>query len=317
MIVLKRILFAGITFSFSLVFLPNCHHRVQPKEQARKLSEWANDPTFKRNSQYNALINSDIAFHKRASILALKAIAGKVKDHGRSLRFLDLASGTDLPAVPNYLFSQLTPGTITWHYTGVDINKDLASVKSFAFPASVKKQTLLVANAYDLNRQKLPSRSFDVIYSGLNFHHLSAKELTKTINDCYEILEPGGFLVIHDLIRPQGYSRIEKPDDRLFVPEGALEGIRLNPVFAKTNQGANWKTECLECTISSINELGMDEKTKKAILDHVAVNEFPFSFEEYQAVLEAKGFKVQTQGFAEFEPRKLAKFFGLIVAQKV
>lgn len=127
----------------------------------------------------------DKLMHETEFKQALVRQARLAKNH----RVLDLGCGT---ATLTLIIKQSFPNT---EVTGLDGDPKALGIAKEKISRSGLNITLDEGMAFDL---PYPDNSFDRVFSGLLFHHLTREDKERTLKEVYRVLRPGGELHVAD-----------------------------------------------------------------------------------------------------------------------
>lgn len=111
-------------------------------------------------------------------------------------RVLDLASGTGTLVI---WIKQLEP---LLDITGVDIDPAILARAAHKAKSANAAATFTRALSYEL---PYPAAHFDRVVSSLFFHHLSWQDKSRTAQELFRVLKPGGELHVADWGRPANF----------------------------------------------------------------------------------------------------------------
>lgn len=263
---------------------------------------------FNRSGYYRFLLDINVLLHREAAAAATAAMARLLKDRAsdKPVKVLDLACGGWPMAIAGVMgaFPQRV-----FEYTGVDINPDqveLASIQ-FEFPENVGAVRILEGNAWDLGSLGI-SGEYDLIFSGMNFHHGNPTELLYLSAQLRELIAADGLLFSHDVYRPDAQTYRRRPDVN---PDNASESFRLIdaariatadlPFLAFPEDTASgepaWREDYLMRMGRTLIDRGGDPGGTNSTLAHMRQRDYPVSTQEISQILAQAGFSTRVQRY--------------------
>ena len=178
---------------------------------------------------------------------------------------------------------------------------------------------VLNGNAWTLDSLKLGER-FDVVFSGLNFHHATPEELVFLAGELKPLCAADAIILSHDLYRPEATSYVRRP---AIHPDGPIESLELIPGLKSnftqksdhenTGNENNWRDEFLQRYKNHLADLEISKEKASAILKHVSERDYPLSGDEVAHIFSEVGF---TASFKDFRalPHPLGCYLGILWA---
>lgn len=287
------------------------------------LEDWAASGIFSTQGEYDVIVRTNAGCHREAALASLQVLIPwlEAKKHSKPLKMLDIACGTCTPfCVRSFLEGIHQKGIEQPQiYHGIDINQTLAAVQSFDFPAQIREQKLIVGNAYMLHENEDIEPPYDLIFAGLNLHHLSDQELVKVLEDVYEILNEDGLFIVHDVFRPLQEPHSYRPKERRMIEEAAfLENIPQRAVrVTPPREGYHWMQSAAHEILKYLKQYHVPLDQTETVIDHILKNDFPLAFQEFNAILQKIGFKTTCQPLNEMNPdHLLSKYFAVLSGKK-
>lgn len=270
-----------------------------------------NEHVFNAGGFYSFVVRSDALLHSGAVTVGRKVIGESLLTWPKEkpVRILDLACGS-LPVSISDIMAAF--GDYNFEYTGVDINPDQVRLarQEFEFPKNVGAVTIMEGNAWDLDSLGLFGK-FDIVFSGLNFHHAVPEELYFLAWQLQKYLSPDGIIFNHDLYRPhhQAYLKRPKvnphsPDENLaLLSDLVLSQIKM-PDFGIVGQDyivgkSNWRDDFLSKLNSYLLLKGATPENIEVNTPHILGHDFSVSTNELQMIFGRAGFTVQTHDYAQ------------------
>ncbi|MBI4667663.1 MAG: class I SAM-dependent methyltransferase [Elusimicrobia bacterium] len=263
---------------------------------------------FSEGGYYSFIVKNNVVGHREAIAIVSQSVVKWLSPEQQSpIRVLDLACGGE-PLTISCIMSRFNK--IFFDYTGIDINPDQVAMaqRYNGYPANVRNITILQGNAWQLADLKL-DRIYDLIYSGLNFHHATPEELLFLGKSLRPLLAPKGIVINHDIYRPQAVSYLRRPghnpnnkdDVYTLVPPEVLSGIDLSELgIAEHAFGAqpyDWRQDFLKIYKVLLDKLKADQKGVQDILAHMACRDFPVSTDELCRIWSLVGLETEICDF--------------------
>jgi len=263
---------------------------------------------FNRSGYYRFLLDSNVLLHREAVADATEALrpllSGRTPE--RPVNVLDLACGGWPLAIAGVMaaFSEQL-----FEYTGMDINPDQVELAStlFEFPENVRAVRILEGNAWDLEPLGVADK-YDLIFSGMNFHHGNPEELLHLAGQLRGLLAADGLLFSHDVYRPDAQAYRRRPDVN---PDDAAETFRMIgaariaaaklppldlPEDAVSGKPA-WREDYLERMGRTLIARGGDSAGTASTVAHMRQRDFPVSTHEMRQILALAGFSARVRRF--------------------
>ncbi|MBF0104694.1 MAG: class I SAM-dependent methyltransferase [Deltaproteobacteria bacterium] len=185
------------------------------------------EPIFNHNGAYNLVVRKKIMLHREARKSLTRELGNWSRSRGtmaHPARVLDLACG-GTPVTISALMHALPERTFT--YTGVDINADQVrqAKDDWAYPDNVVETTILKGNAW-MPESLGFNQKFDIVFSGMNFHHAVPEELVYLTNQLRPLCADHAILLSHDMYRPESSPYVRRPKKHPTNPSEALELIQ-------------------------------------------------------------------------------------------
>lgn len=209
----------------------------------------------------------------------------------RRLRVLDLACGGQPVTVCELLRRHPECSAEYW---GIDIHPDqVAAARAFTgYPDNVEDITISEGNAW------LPANHvtgpFDLIYSGLNFHHAVPEELVFLAQQLRPLMHPDALLLNHDMYRPTRCRYLRRPADpqRALVPNERLQQITMPCALAPQSAAEfpDWRLELVDSYCQHLARCGADPANIQETRTHILDYDFPVSLPEMAALWESAGY---------------------------
>lgn len=285
------------------------------------------EKVFSQDGHYSFIVEKNVLGHQEAVAHALSALAGwhSTVPTTRSLRLLDLACG-GCPVVVAQLMAHF-PET-EFEYIGVDVNADqVRQVRDRNdYPFNVRSVRIIQENAWLPQSIGLQGQ-FDIVYSGLSFHHAVPEELYFLAGQLKSFLHPHGVVLNHDLYRPSAAPYLRPPakhpdrpqEDHFLVPPEVLQGIGMPdygiPEVRFGEHTTDWRDQFLQKYAEHLRRLGADPEGAADILSHIYCWDFPVSKEEMQRIWTLAGYQVTVSGFDQSD-LPFGAYLGFMVAAK-
>ena len=263
---------------------------------------------FNSSGYYRFLLDSNVLLHREAAAAATATLAPLLQERApdQPVKVLDLACGGWPMAIAGVMAAFPRRA---FEYTGVDINPDQVELAStlFEFPENVRAVRILEGNAWDLRSLGI-SDAYDLIFSGMNFHHGNPAELLYLAAQLRELLAADGLLFSHDVYRPDARAYRRRPDVN---PDNAAESFRLIdaariaaadlplltfPEDADSGEPA-WREDYLMCMGRTLIARGGDPGGTNSTLAHMRQRDYPVSTQEISEILAQAGFSTRVQRY--------------------
>lgn len=263
---------------------------------------------FNRTGYYRFLLDSNVLLHREAAAEAIEALLSVLSERtiDKPLKVLDLACGGWPMAIARVMAAFPERA---FEYTGVDINPDQVEVAStlFEFPENVCAVRILEGNAWDLEPLGVADE-YDLIFSGMNFHHGNPEELLHLAGQLRGLLAADGLLFSHDVYRPDAHAYRRRPDVN---PDDAAESFRLIdavgieavelpaldvPEDAVSGEPA-WREDYLERMERTLIARGGDRGGTASTVSHMRQRDYPVSTQELSRILALAGFSTRVRRF--------------------
>lgn len=273
-----------------------------------------NEELFSKNGFYKFVVQTNMMFHNETKQLGISILKKWINKQpiNHPIRVLDLACG-GLPICITNIISYFDQ--YEFEYTGIDINPDqIKLAESYNFPKNIIKINLKEDNAWDLLPQ-LQNESFDIIFSGMNFHHGTPEELYFVANQLKQILNSDGLILSHDLYRPNQYTYLRRPNTNPNNPSESYEMISKEKLLPIPNLNIketenDWRKELLQSLLNYLKEHNATRSDLDQEYDHVFARDYPVSTNEISNIFKEHGFKSKTHTYDS--NRILKKYFNLI-----
>jgi len=282
---------------------------------------------FDADGFYQFIVESNCILHREGVEYGRQAVEGLVEDlnFDQEVRVLDLACGGNPISICQILSSFKEA---SFSYTGIDINPGqvkLASTK-FEFPANVKHVNIIEGDAWNFP-DSISQSKYNIIFTGLNLHHGSPRELFVLFKRILRILNPNGVFINHDMYRPvdktyiirpeanpkdpsESYLMIPKKDlENEIIPEFKFEGISYSEI-----DKSDWRLEFLDGFSNVLKERGGDEVGIKSACAHVYARDFCLTSNEMKIIADSAGFRSVVRDY-EFSNEPLKKYYATIIAR--
>ncbi len=261
---------------------------------------------FSRSGFYGFLLESNVLLHREAAQAAVEAFRPVVGGYGGApVPILDLACGGWPVAIAEAMAA--FPGAV-FHYTGVDINPDQveSAARQFPFPDNVRHRRIIEGNAWDLDALGLNS-SYPLIFSGMNLHHGSPREVWFLGQQLKTRLCAEGLFFSHDVYRPDNEPYCPRPEfidgasAHLVDPERlASAGV---PAFGSEHTASGldpgWRREYVQRMYRTLIERGADPAGARSTVSHMLDRDYPLSTDEFRNIMESRGFRVQVRRYQD------------------
>lgn len=277
---------------------------------------------FSREGFYSFIVHSNAITHHEAMAIG-KTEVGRwlsARTATSPIKVLDLACGGEPITICRIMAA--FPET-RFEYFGIDINPDqVALAKRFKYPDNVSSVSVIEGSAWDLN--ELDSIGpFDLVFSGLNFHHGVPEELLTVADEIRRLTTDQGMLISHDLYRPKRYSYLRRPDisttgEDLRLLKNVLISDDLDDLIMSSTEvqkdEEDWRQEFIDLESQHLKSLGADEETISGNAKHMWQRDLPVSAEEMCRILDSAGWKTTIHGL-EKSNHPLREFFTVISAR--
>jgi len=275
---------------------------------------------FSEGGYYPFIVNSNSLMHKEAVTLGIKALTYWLKNNPiEHIRVLDLACG-GIPISAIEIMAAFPH--INFEYTGIDINPDqVYHAQSISFPKHVTQVNIIEGNAWNLQGFNEP---FDIIFSGMNFHHGTADELYSLAHQLNDILHKDGFIFSHDEYRPPLAQYILRPSknpqqsDESFrlIEETDLKNIPdldMTPVsFNKETK--DWRSLFIKKIGLYLRQHNAKDEYIEQTQNHIYTRDFPVSVPEISRIFSMANLQAtELQANTEHD---LIDFFAFLVFEK-
>lgn len=275
---------------------------------------------FNSGGAYNLVVRKNVMLHHEAGqalTQVLKNWSQRCGSVNRPLNVLDLACGGS-PVTISALMLALPNRSFI--YTGIDINEDQVrhAKDNWCYPANVVQIDILKGNAWTPATLGLRQK-FDVVFSGLNFHHAVPEELAHLICALRPLCTEQAIVLSHDIYRPDVFAFIRRPH---IHPTDSSESLELIPglPMQQDNQldstplgSGNWRNEFLQRYEKHLVDLGAPSEDARAILKHVSERDFPLSGKEVVQIFSEAGFCPHFQDFSDTD-HPLGQYLGVLWA---
>jgi hypothetical protein len=280
------------------------------------------EKVFSEGGYYSFIIQSNCLMHDESIALGTITVGKWLQKYSgkRSCKLLDLACG-GIPISTIEIMESFPE--IDFRYTGIDINPDQVNHAQTAvdFPANVSSVNIIEGNAWDVGGM---SEKFDIIFSGLNFHHGIVDELYSVACQIDTILNQGGFVFSHDEFRPDDAQYIERP---AVNPEPPFESFRLIekaglefvpelniPSIGFNKDKDDWRSRFIRMLSDYLWDHDVKKEYIKQARDHIFSRDFPVSVSEIKRIFKAVNFE-PTELMPDTE-HELAEYFRFLVFER-
>ena len=269
-----------------------------------------NEQLFKLDGVYYAIVTHNILMHDEATDKGTKLFKRffELRRDNTPIRVLDLACGGTPVSISDMMENV---ENATFSYTGIDIHPDqiACACDLFQFSDNVTEINFFEGNAWDLSGLVLEG-PFDIIFSGLNFHHGTPEELDYLIIQLKALLDDKGVLINHDWYRPDDETYTRRPSQN---PNDKTESYRLVP-REKLNQAvapyanetipfdgthARWRLSFIDGLTESYREKTKDDQGADTLKSHMLERDFPASRKDFSQILTRNGFYHKILGYPD------------------
>jgi ubiquinone/menaquinone biosynthesis C-methylase UbiE len=284
---------------------------------------------FSADGAYAFVVEHNMLAHREAVDIGKRIMrAWLAKKRGNdAVKVLDLAGG----GAPITIASIIAAfSTISFEYTNIDVNPDqIRRAKKYSFSPNVTECHFVEGNAWDLGDCGVED-NFDLVYSGLNFHHATPEELYFLGLQLQKVMSTDGVLLNHDLYRPVRYPYLRRPDCNVqnpaesyrLVSDGQLATIAI-PDFkiveskADWQSHAHWRTALVGHDMTALlAQYHTDPESIGDIVNHMYERDYPVSTRECHAILSKAGYDVIVHDFHK-TAHPLKDYLAVIEARKV
>lgn len=280
------------------------------------------EPIFNQDGYYQFIVKNNVLGHQEAATYAAESLRKRFLPASGALRVLDLACGGD-PVTVAALCRQF-PQT-KFDYTGIDINADqVAALRAYqGFPQNVAAVHVVQGNAWTPQLAGLTG-TYDIVFSGLNFHHAVPEELYFLATQIRPLLADGGMVINHDIYRPSGETYLRRPEHD---PENTAESFRMVPQLILDdahapalgidgdtfgNHVSDWRETWLARYRELLESLDADPDGTEDILRHNYRRDFPVSLGEMAVIWQSAGYTAHTYDFCHSQ-HPLSAYLGVMV----
>lgn len=283
-----------------------------------------NEAHFGPTGFYWFMVSHNILLHQECVQTGGRILDAWIGAHASTapLRVLDLACGGE-PVAIAALMEQF-PAHV-FEYTGVDIHADQAQQarSTFRWPANVHG-TICEGNAWELQTLPLPG-PFEIVFSGLNFHHGTPEELAFVGRALLTVMPRGGILLSHDLFRPSAIPYRRRPDRdaqstapfSLVSPADMVAaGIPARRLPGENSEPRDWREDLIAKLDQEIRRHGGDDVGREMNHAHIRARDFPVSAPELATILTEIGFETHVYDY-EQSGHPMQEYFAMIAAYKL
>jgi len=263
-----------------------------------------NEQVFSEGGFYSFVVETDTLLHSAACEIGkvlLNEIIQKRKTNA-PIQVLDLACGS-LPVAISEVMASFH-GKQLFDYTGIDINPDQVRLlrDKFIFSKNVVNVQVIEDNSWNLEKLNSINEEYDLIFSGLNFHHASPEELYCLAIQLKQKLRSKGIIINHDLYRPNNEKYIKRPDHNLHNKTENLNLLTNNEMskieipdfnFSGTEYELgipNWRDEFLKKEVDYLLSHGASSDDIKMNVEHILGHDFSVSIEEITKIFDKAGY---------------------------
>lgn len=277
---------------------------------------------FSRQGFYRFIVDCNVLLHREAGRAAHRIVAERMTQWPADapIRVLDLACG-GLPISIASLMEEFPERE--FHYTGVDINPDQVELAGslFEYPPNVRRVRVIEGNAWDLAELQVEG-PFELIFSGMNIHHGSPREIRYLAAQLRERLSGAGLFVNHDVYRPRSAPYWPRPGlgpdgveldlvtprrlDELGVPQPEV-GIDSEP------REPAWRVDYVSRLHETVLARGGSRQGADSAAAHMRERDYPISTAEFRTLFEAVGFQVRIIDYDDVD-EPLAPYISMTVA---
>ena len=277
---------------------------------------------FSEGGYYPFIVQSNSLMHNESIALGTSAVDKWLQKYSkiRCVKLLDLACG-GIPISVIEIMASFPE--IDFRYTGVDINPDQVNYAQTVvdFPANVSSVNIIEGNAWDVANI---SENFDIIFSGMNFHHGTVDELYSVACQIDKILNRGGFVFSHDEYRPDNTQYIKRPavnpeppfESFLLIEKANLKLVpELNissVTFDKDKE--DWRCRFIRMISDYLRDHDARKEYIKQTQDHIYSRDFAVSISEVKRIFSTVNFK--TTELIPDTSHELAEYFGFLVFER-
>lgn len=275
---------------------------------------------FNSGGAYNLVVRENIMLHREASLALSRVFKNWSQGLGsvnRPLNVLDLACGGS-PVTISALMHTLPDRSFI--YTGIDINEDqVRQAKDiWSYPSNVTQVDILKGNAWTPETLGF-NQKFDVIFSGLNFHHAIPEELLYLVHALRPLCAQQAIVLSHDIYRPDVFAFVRRPQVHSTEPSESLKLIPNLPTPQEDqtdydhSKSGDWRKEFLQRYKKYFSDLDAPPEEAGAILKHVSERDFPLSGKEVMQIFSNAGFHSHFQDFSDTD-HPLGQYLGVLWA---
>lgn len=277
---------------------------------------------FSRHGFYRFIVDCNVLLHREAGQAARGIVAARIGSWQADtpIRVLDLACG-GLPISIAALMASFPEREFS--YTGVDINPDQVELAGslFDYPANVSRVRVIEGNAWDLGDLQVEG-PYELIFSGMNLHHGSPREVCYLAQQLRDRLSPAGVFINHDVYRPDSEAYWPRPR---YSPKGeALDLVgehRLDQAgvpcpdvrIAPAREEPAWRVDYVGRLHDTVVARGGSVDGADSACAHMRERDYPISTAEFQTIFESVGFGVRVIHYDD-SAEPLAPYIAMTVA---
>lgn len=278
-----------------------------------------NEKVFSKEGYYHFIVTTNVLTHYHAIETGKQIFQDRLQSklQGEKIRLLDLACGGEpitiskiVESFPQYQFE----------YMGIDINPDQVKMANelFQFPGNVIDAQIVEANAWELDL--LTPNTYDIVFSGLNFHHAIPEELYYLALQIKKVLKKDGFLLNHDLYRPDDTLYLKRPATNPQNPTESFRLVELDklagiaiPDFCFPETSEDWRLQLFDAYSTYLESLNADPAGLAQSRAHMKERDFPVSLKELGTIMEAASYSMEIYDFMETN-HPIKEYAAMIVA---
>ncbi|MBU0504898.1 MAG: acetolactate decarboxylase [bacterium] len=287
-------------------------HLPQPERQATQENAW---------------------MHTQATRVLYETLSAMIQERNLQeiIQIADLAPSIFPVALTRALTTLYQSGeryleTQRFHFASMDREsrvtarlRDLVCEKPSIFPPNVSKSRFLTGDALDPQHirylgQPLLDQRVDLLTSLMFLHHATPRQLFTLAQSAYQTLASGAQWLIHDLFMPDGEPYYTSPSHIVRRTEAFFPFEQVPHQFKNPPE---WRKQFISTLEMYLRDKGVSRKDVDNLFTHVKLQDFPFSMEMMEHVLNHVGFETQRMPFeARFKKHPMAPYLGVIVAKK-
>jgi hypothetical protein len=197
--------------------------------------------------------------------------------------------------------------------------RDLVCEDPSIFPPTVSKSRFMSGDAYDpLHirhlRQPLLDQNVDLLTSLMFLHHATPRKLFQLAQTAHQFMADGAQWFIHDLFMPNGEPYYTSPSHLMSRKEAFFP---FEQVPHQQQHIPEWRRDFLKTFDTYLAAKGISRNHRQQLFTHVRYQDFPFSMQMMEHVLNHVGFQTTKHPFhPRFAKHPMAPYLGVIVAKK-